>query len=144
MRRAFSLITAIFIILIISTLMMLMLSLSAQSAKQTTDIYLKEQAELLARSATEFAILAISGHERNSTSKCVEKIDIQYPKNDPTFDINVSLLYIGNNLPCTPTNILNNGIATDDSNGTVIIDTVVTTLQSDEPIRFHRRTIQKP
>lgn len=144
MRRGFSLITAIIILVVMSTLMVLMLSLATQTAKQTGDIYLKEQTQLLARSATEFALLAISGHERNATTKCVENIYMRYPKENPRYDINVSIYYIGNNLPCNNSHILANNIATADSNGTVIIDTVVTNQSSDEPIRYHRRTIQKP
>jgi len=144
MRKGFSLITAIIILVIISTLMVLMFSLSSQTVKQTGDIYLKEQTQLLARSATEYAILAISGHERNATSKCVENINMQYPATNPQYDINVSIYYIGKNLPCSSSHILDNNISTADSNGTVIIDTVVTYLQSNEPIRYHRRTIQKP
>lgn len=144
MRKAFSLITAIIILVFMATLLVLMLSLSTQSAKQTGDVYIKEQAELLARSATEYALLAISGHKTDTTNGCVEKIDLRYPANAPSFDINVSIYYIGKNLPCTSSKILDNNISTSDSNATVIIDTFVTNLQSDEPIRYHRRTIQKP
>ncbi|WP_281950436.1 hypothetical protein [Nitrosophilus kaiyonis] len=143
MRKSFSLITAIIILVIISTLMVVMLSLSTQTAKQTGDIYLKEQVELLAKSATEYAILAIQGHDNKNS--CINSINIKYPvSTNPQYDINVSIYYIGNNLPCDSDHILANNIATSDSNGTVIIDTIVTNLQSDEPIRYHRRTIQKP
>ncbi len=144
MRKAFSLITAIIILVFMATLLTLMISLSTQSAKQTGDLYLKEQTELLARSATEYALLAISGHKSDTANGCVEKIYIKYPANSPSFDINVSIYYIGKNLPCTTSNILDNNIATNDSNATVIIDTIVTNLQTEEPIRYHRRTIQKP
>lgn len=103
-----------------------------------------EQTKLLARSATEYALLAISGHERNSTTKCVENINMKYPKSNPTYDINVSIYYIGKGLPCDNDYILDNNISTKESNVTVIIDTTVTNNQSDEQIRYHRRTIQKP
>ncbi|WP_200763582.1 hypothetical protein [Nitrosophilus alvini] len=142
MRKGFSLITAIILLVAIATLMALMLSFSSQTAKQTGDIYLKEEAELLAKSATEFALLAISGHDHNSS--CVENINMRYPAVNPRYDINMTLYYIGNNMPCNSSNELADNIATADSNGTVIIDTVVTNTDSDEPIRFHRRTIQKP
>jgi len=144
MRKGFSLITAIIILVIMSTLMVLMLSLSSQTVKQTEDIYLKEQAQLLARSATEYALLAISGHERTANSKCVENIKMKYPATNPQYNIKVSIYYIGKNMPCDPTYELDDNISTSDSNGTVIIDTLVTTNLSDEPIRYHRRTIQKP
>jgi len=143
MRRGFSLITAIIILVIISTLMVLMLSLSSQTAKQTGDIYQKEQIELLAKSATEYAILAIHGHENNTS--CINTVHIDYPSStNPQYSIDLSIYYIGSNLPCDSNHTLANNISTSDSNGTIIVDTIVTNLQSNEPIRYHRRTIQKP
>ena len=56
LRSGFSVITAIIVMILISTLLILSLSLSSKSIKQTTDIYLKAQAEVLARSATEYAL----------------------------------------------------------------------------------------
>ncbi|MDX1808041.1 MAG: type II secretion system protein [Sulfurospirillaceae bacterium] len=146
MRKGFSLITAIIFLFVVATLATLALSLSTQSAKQTTDDYLKIEAELLAKSGTEFALLALSGHDFN-TSGCLNSIDIKYPSTvNYTHDINMSIMYIGNGLPISCNDILNNTISTPDSNRTVIIDTTVTTNPtiSTEQIRIHRRTIQKP
>ncbi len=146
MRRGFGLITAIIVLVAVATLMALMMSLSGSSIKSTVDIYLKEQAEILSRSATEYALLAISGH--NNTLNCVESININYPQQtDPTHQIDMRIYYIGNGIVgCN--NILDNGILTDESNLTVVIDTVVTvnTINTgiSEPIRIHRRTTQKP
>lgn len=140
MRRGFSLITAIIILVAVATLLVLMLSLSSQTAKQTGDIYLKEQVDLLAKSATEYALLAISGHD--NSHNCIERINMTYPG----YEINMSLNYIGTDLNCTADHELADDIATAESNGTVIIDTIITTKATltSEPIRFHRRTIQKP
>ncbi len=149
MRRGFGLITAIVIMITVATLMTLMIGLSSTSVKVTLDLYLKEQAELLSRSATEYALLAISGHD-NSVD-CIQNINIAYPQADPTHEANVTIWYIGRGLPALCTNILPNGannIDTNESNLTVIIDTVVSVNQANtgitEPIRVHRRTIQKP
>lgn len=57
MRRGFSLIMAIIFLVLVATIGMFSLNTSAVTAKQTTDIFLREQAELLAQSATELAIL---------------------------------------------------------------------------------------
>lgn len=146
MKKGFSLITAIIFILLVSTLAALALSLSAQSAKQTGDLYLKTQAELLARSATEYALLAISAHDIAATNNCVNQINATYPNNaNPSFDINVTINYLGRGLPggC---NTLSNNVQEPESNVTVILDTFVQTHDgvSSEPIRFYRRTIQKP
>jgi type II secretory pathway pseudopilin PulG len=148
MRRGFSLITALVFMILVATLGALALSLSTSSVKQTSDLYLKEQAELLALSATEYALLAISAH--NFNANCLNTINSTYTQDGATtlFDINITLYYLGNGLPAncnTLTNNLNN-IDTNDSNRTVIIDTIVSSATgiSTEPIRYHRRTIQKP
>ena len=67
-------------------------------------------------------------------------------KTGPLFDINITINYIGNGLPAAGCTILgDNLLVTADSNVTVIIDTIVTDHNvSTEPIRLHRRTIQKP
>ncbi len=140
MRRGFSLITALIFLVVIATIGALSISLSTQSAKQTGDIYLKNQAGLLLRSGTEYAMLAMSGHDYSVN--CLNQVNMTYKSQ---FDINVSIMYIGNGLPAS-CNRLANDIATADSNRTVIIDTFVTTINdiTSEPIRLHRRTIQKP
>ena len=147
MKRGFSLLTALVFLILIATISALSISLSTQSVKQTTDIYLKNEAELLLRSGTEFAMLAMSGYPDYNTS-CLETINMTY---NSTYDINVTIKYIGTNMHCSVANTLDNNISTADSNRTVIIDTVVTTnpaLTTDgtipEQIHLHRRTIQKP
>lgn len=148
MRKGFSLITAIVFMVLIASIAALSLSFSTFSTKQTTDLYLREQAELLVQSGTEFALLAISGHNI-AVNGCLNAINSQYPQTNAAaiFDINITINYMGNGLPggC---NILSNTVDTNDSNVTVIIDTVVSTVTdnniSTEPIRLHRRTIQKP
>jgi len=142
MRKGFSLLTAILFLVLVATISVLALTLSTQSAKQTSDIFLKTQAEILAKSSTEYALLAISGHEVNATNGCLNNINVTY---NNMFDINMSIQYIGSGLPAV-CNTLSNNIATDDSNRTVIIDTVVSTKVNvaQEAIRIHRRTIQKP
>lgn len=148
MRRGFSMITAIVFMILVATLGALAISLSNLSTKQTSDLYLREQAELLAQGATEYALLAISGHDFAITPNCLNTINASYTDGATIlFDISVSLYYLGNGLPgncSTLTNDLNNTV-TNDSNRTVIIDTFVTDRNlSTEPIRIHRRTIQKP
>jgi len=138
-RKGFSLLLAIIVMIIIATLMALMISITSTTVKQTSDIYVSEQTKLLAKSATELALLAISGH--NNNNNCIENMNFTY---QTYYDVNISLYYIGNSLPCNPSHLLDNNISTSESNGTVIIDTYVTFKGSSEPIRYHRRTIQKP
>ncbi len=147
MKKGFTLLTAIVFIVLVATISMLALSLSSTTVKQTSDLYLKAQAELLLQSGTEFAILAISGHEINATNNnCLNQINARFPDNaSPIFDINMTIHYLGSGLPAT-CNILSNTVATADSNLTVIIDTTVSSVAgvTTEPIRLHRRTLQKP
>lgn len=148
-KNGFSLIIAIVILIIVSTLMALMISLTTTTVKQTSDIYLKEQTELLSRSAAEYALLAISGHDHDGLNNCVEKINIKFPNNaNPTHEANVTLRYIGDTLPAGCPQIVGaTDINTTESNMTVVMDVVAYVADanlSPEPIRFHKRTIQKP
>ena len=153
MRKGFSLITAFIFIVLVATMAALALSFSTFSTKQTSDLFLREQAELLVQSGTEYALLAISGHDINTTNGCLNAINAQYPQAGATamFNINVTINYLGRGLASASNNncnIQSDLVATDDSNITVIIDTIVSTTTdnniSTEPIRLHRRTIQKP
>lgn len=151
MRKGFSMLTALLFMILVATLGALALSLSNLSSKQTSDLYLREQAELLAQSATEYALLAISGH--NFSTNCLNTINSTYTDGTTTlFDINISLYYLGNSLPANcmkpsgSINAISSNIDTNDSNLTVMLDTIVNSASgvSTEPIRIHRRTIQKP
>lgn len=150
MRKGFSLLTALIFLVLIATISALSISLSTKAAKSTTDLYLKNQAELLVRSGTEFAMLAMSGHDYNTT--CLNTLNITYPDNNATtytHEINVTISYIGSGLPAGCIS-LDNNIFTPESNRTAIIDTVVSTNPNltpsviPEQIRMHRRSIQKP
>lgn len=148
MKKGFSLLTAVMFLVLVATLGALALSLSTQTTKQTSDLYLKEQAELLLQSGTEYALLAISAHEYNTTT-CLQQINSTYTNNGTTlFDINMTLRYFytgGTNCPA-PDGTTTARIDTNESNMTVMIDTYVTSRTgiSTEPIRLHRRTLQKP
>ena len=147
MRRGFGLITAIIIMVAVATLMSLMLTLTHASLKSTTDVYLKEQAELIARSAVEYTLLAISGHD-NSNS-CVEHVNITYPNAaTPTHEANVSVYYFFKGAPANCNQVLVNDIKTDESNMTALLDVRVSVNMDNtgisEPIVIHKRLLQKP
>ncbi len=152
MKKGFGLITAIIFIVLLSTLGALALSLSTKSIKQTSDIYLQTQAELLAKSATEYAILAISAHDIDTTGNCLRTINAFYPtQNNPMFNITMNIRYFGTgfpggcNVPANPA-LMEDNVLNANSNRLVQIDTVVTSANgiSTEPIRFYKRTIQRP
>lgn len=144
-RKGMAMLMAIFMILILGGIMAIVITMTSNTSKRTQDQYLHEQALLLTRSATEYALLAVSGHEYNATNGCINTINMQYPNAGATamFDINITLSYVGFNglAGC------NQYIATvtaPESNGTILMDVVVTDHNlTTEPIRYHRRTLQK-
>jgi hypothetical protein len=148
-RSGVAMIIAIAFLLITAVLMAIMINMTSQTTKRTGDIYFQEQAHLLAKSATEFTLLAISGHNR-AGGNCLTNINAQYPNAaSPIFDINTTIRYIGLaglGGTCATSSLINN-ITTPESNGTIVIDTYVTTSANvllTEQVRFHRRTMQKP
>ena len=81
MRPAFSMILAIIFIVVIATLGMLSLQLSAQSAKQTEHVFLREQAALLAMNAAELAVLTMQQNPYVGANQAswIRVIQICYP-----------------------------------------------------------------
>lgn len=81
MRPAFSMILAIIFIVVIATLGMLSLQLSAQSAKQTEHVFLREQADLFAMNAAELAVLTMQQNPYVGTNQgnWIRNIEICYP-----------------------------------------------------------------
>jgi len=165
MRSGMAMIMAIAFLVIIAGMMAVMMNMTSVTTARTEQMYFKEQAQLLAKSATEFAVLAISGHNRlgNNTS-CVIRINSQFPVGGtvaPYFDINTTIRYIGLNAaagtcagannyiptPFTPVGGVIHPIAPE-SDGTVLIDVYVRDtpgqLNLSNPIAYHRRTLQKP
>ena len=143
-RSGFAMIMAIFFMIVIATLLSYMLSSTTETAKRTTNTYVNEQAQLIAKSAVEYALLRVSGVERNATS-CVNGFNTQYsPSGNALLDVNVTIRYFG--LAGTACNNLVGSINTPESNGTMLIDVYVQdtpALMLSEPIRYHRRTLQK-
>ncbi|AKF24390.1 hypothetical protein YH65_02505 [Sulfurovum lithotrophicum] len=135
MRQAFSLITAVFVIIIMATLAAFVFNTSGKIVQQTSAQYRQEQAALLARSYTELAVLAVINHDRNQTTpSCIEDIDGSVNglvpggavsgnsgSSNGGYRVETRLYYIGNGLPCSPTRKLN------DSNNTMNSTTTLTT-----------------
>lgn len=119
--------------------------MSSETSKRVVNDYVHEQTYFLAKSATEYALLEVSGHDRSTG--CLEKINKQYPADvaNPYFDINISIRYFGFGTIAGCDNITDTLISSE-SNGTMLIDVVVSTNDNanlSTPIKYHRRTIQK-
>ncbi len=152
-RSGIAMIMAIAVIVIIATLLALSLSLTSQTSKKSTDIYLHEQAALLAHSAAEYALLRIS-QDNNSTNPCnftganfTPDVDGDGNANNDLYDINISVRYIYTNFPATcNANQRYAIVTTSDENGSALLDITVSvndTTVASEPIRYFKRTLQK-
>lgn len=144
MRNAFSLITAVFVIIIMATLAAFVFNISAKTVQETTSQYREEQAALLARSYTELAVMAVINHDRNQTTpSCIEDIDGSVngliPGGSVTgnsggssggYTVETRIYYIGNNLPCSETRKLNDSTSSINSS-TLLVSDYNNTLASD-------------
>ena len=59
MRKGFTLIAAIFFLVVAASISTLALSIASTSARQSSEIYLREQAQLVAQAAAEYAMFEI-------------------------------------------------------------------------------------
>ena len=142
-RGGFAMIMAIFFMIIMATLMAYMLAATAETSKRTINNYLLAQVQLVAKSSVEYAILQVSAHDRLGGSPCLQDITIDYPASDLTATVRIN--YFGFGAGCAGNGTVDS-VQTAESNGTMLIDVYVTsddTLGLTEPIRFHRRTLQK-
>jgi len=147
-RRGFAMIMAIFFMIAIATLLSYMLASTTETAKRTTNAYVNEQAQLLAKSAVEYALLRVSGFDR-SGGNCLNSFAGVYPEGAPLFDVTVNISYVGFGSLTGACDDYISTIQTADSNGTMLIDVYVSSttgvggLNLSEPISYHRRTLQK-
>jgi len=146
MRRGFTLIAAIFFVVIASSICMLALSIASTSVKQNSEIYLREQSELVARAATEYAMLAIISNDFSTT--CLGKQSKNASEDNPIsgefgelFTFKVYVKYFGDMGICSGDAVA----ATGANQGTIMLDVFVSSKpgKASNPINFHKRTLQK-
>ena len=151
-REAFSMITAIVIIVLMASVAIFVMNLGGKIVKSTTTQYQHEQAELYAKSYTEYAILAVTGNDRSID--CVEDISgtIGSPDSGSGYRVRTYIAYIVNGTQidtskCDSTRVLSTAVTTDDTPLTILIDTYVDFKDPDNAtgpwMTTHRRTIQK-
>ena len=152
MRSAFSMLTAIFLIVIMATISVFVMSLSGKVVKATTAQFQHEQAVLYAKSYTEYAILAVTGHDRSSN--CLQTVTGTISAGGG-YSIRTHIAYIasaselGSCVDAGGVSLqLNNAaLETTDTPLTIIIDAYVDYSDLDNPsgplLTVHRRTVQK-
>jgi len=168
LRRAFSMMVAIFTILILSVVATYIFYSSASIVKEGEIQYKREQAMLLARSYTEYAVMAIMGNgDRSTAAKCLTEINAIIGKDANSVDIGlgykikVVITYIGNKKyiqNCSRVAAILNDPPADPDTLSAIIDVYVQYRDykndklysgtADEKQRvpwqtYHRRSIQK-
>ena len=155
-REGFSLITAIFVIVLMATVTSLILNTTGKVIKETTMQYRNEQARLLAKSYTELALLSVMGHDRATLGNCVTRVQgtintLQIGQANPTggYTVETDIQYIANGFPASGTCTILNAQDLQSLQGpNMIIDVYVRYQDPDQPtaahqITYHRRTLQK-
>lgn len=155
-RSGMAMIMAIAVIVVVAGLMALSLSMTTATTKRTADLYLYEQAVLLSKSATEFALLRIA-----QNPACTD-LDISFMQNG-IYNIGIQMKYIYYDdpdteaideaqavcdaLPALTRGTLYTRVTTPEQNGSVMMDVTISVLKTrnvtSEPIRYFKRTIQK-
>lgn len=141
-RPAFSMIVAIFVIVLLAALGALVTSMSGKIVKTSSAQYLREQSILLAQSYTGYAVMALTANEQN-TSGCLNDITGSYGK----YKIDVKLSYIdGAQINGNCRKFGSGSILSAETPKNVIVDVFVRYPdpdQGDHNITYHRRTLQK-
>lgn len=139
-RSAMAMIMAIIAIVIISTILAISISLSAQTSKNSVDLYVYEQANLLARSAGEYARLQIG-----KNNPCDDtNVSISFIENNH-YNITIAVKYVYDTSIATCSTALTHAATSQDAHfGAALIDITVTvndTTVTSEPIRVFRRKL---
>ena len=140
-RKAFSMLTTIFVIVIMASVGAMVMSLSGKMVESTTTQFQREQSMLLAKSYTEYAIMAVMANG-DRAKNCLNTINGVF--NPYTITVNIS--YIGNNttLGGTNCNILSSAVITPKSPLNIIVDAYVSyPHENGQNITYHKRTLQK-
>lgn len=138
-------IMAIFVVVLVAAGGAILLRNVTKDSKAVGDNYLRAQANLLADSATEFAVMRAQGFDHTG-GNCLNQLNININDafGNAMFDANISLAYsfYGAAIPgCTL-------LASDTNKSTMILMDVTVTTNTDanlstEPIRVNKRSWQK-
>lgn len=152
-RAAFSLITAIFVIVLMSTVAVYIFNLSGKMIKGTTTQFQREQAMLYAKSYTEYALMSVMANDRNTTGvNCLYTINSNIgsdPSNGNGYRARVHLQYIGSTLEVGTCGgrILSQAVTTELTPLTVMIDVYIDYKDLDDINgqwrTYHKRSLQK-
>lgn len=145
MRYAFGLPQVLLIILFIGGIVSVTMRYASLGAKHYADSYTREQAELFLQSATEVALLQISGQNR-AVNGCLSGVTVT--SSDGRFNavVTIEQYYLADGTTCGGT--LSQAIQSEESNGMVSMKVIVTSDNTNtkilHPIRLEKRSLQHP
>jgi len=147
LKKAFGIMTALFILVLVSFLLMLILKVSSIGVKHVGDSYISSQAELFMQTSIENALMAIEGYQRDNDTGCLKHIN--FISSDGRFESNTTVLrYYCYDMNDCPNCDIAVQIQTDKSHGNVLLNTIVYTTNSprnnNKKLKFSRVTLQKP
>ena len=144
--NAFSLLSTMIMLILLSSMALLTLSLSSKVTSETASQYKKEQAVLWAQSYTAYAVMALTEHNQTKKS-CIDTLSAVIGKSTPLqrYDVYVHISYIGAFKQIQNCHSILNHTSTTGINA--IIDVYVTYTQSEENhqqnVTYHTRTLKK-
>ncbi len=139
-RGGFAMILAVIVMVLVAGIMTLALTLTTETTKRTSDVYLYEQAQLLAKSAVELTLLDIA------KNRCVDSFEPSFDDDiDSMFDVNVKVSYVYSSGVLEDCSSRFAEVTSSVQAGSVLMDITVQTKDgvATEPIRFFRRVMQK-
>ena len=155
MRPAFSMITAIFVIMIMASVGAFVMNLSGKMVQETTTQYRREQAILYAKSYTEYTILLATAQTCTRNLKADIGGNQTEVKAGQGYHVVVRVNYLGNTSPSGCTNLIG-ATALERPETVILVDTYVhyrdpeskaatdgLAWSRDPGFVFHRRTIQR-
>lgn len=144
-RNGFAMIVAIFVLVLIALGGTILLSNASTASKDMGDKYIHAQAEMIALSATEFAVMRAQDFN-TSGANCLNELNISVQDssgaNAYNADVTLSYSFFG----AEPVNNQCNTLAVNTNNPTMVLVDVVVTPEanlSDDGIRVVKRSWQK-
>jgi len=144
-RSGFAMILAIFVVVLVAMGGVLLMSGGTKESKAVGDKYLRAQAELLAKSATEYAVMRAQGFN-TAGGDCLNQLNITVRDSggvSTAFNINVTMLYSFRTAKPAGAGTCTILAENTGKESTVLVDVIVTDNNlSTEPIRYHERSWQ--
>ena len=140
MRRGFSLLLSIIFLMVMAIIGTMVMEFASFNATKVSTSFLDTRASLALKSATEYAILALQGHDFKDSSggiKVINEINLTYP----LFIANIKFHYFLTD--CSGVKNCSK-IVTKDTNSTVLVYVTIKSRNPSFNIRKVRVTLQNP